>query len=124
MPAVPIKLKFKSIDIPFDTKNHQNKVLEELIFDDPNTISIDYNTIKFPLIIRKWQKGDYFYPIGLKGKKKLSKFFKDEKMSLLEKENAWILCTANNNIIWVIGKRLDEHFKVTKTTSKLLKVKY
>ena len=122
--TVPIKLKFKSIDIPFDTKNHQNKVLEELIFDNPNTISIDYNTIKFPLIIRKWQKGDYFYPIGLNGKKKLSKFFKDDKMSLLEKENAWVLCASDNTIIWVIGKRLDERFKVIKTTSKVLKIKY
>jgi tRNA(Ile)-lysidine synthase len=121
--TIPIKLKFKSIDIPFDTKNHQNKVLEELVFDNPNTIYIDYNKIQFPLIIRKWQKGDYFFPIGLNGKKKLSKFFKDEKMSLLEKENAWVLC-SNNDIIWVIGKRLDERFKVTKTTSKLLKIKY
>ncbi|UMB53474.1 tRNA lysidine(34) synthetase TilS [Lutibacter sp. A64] len=122
--TVPIKLKFKNIDIPFDTKNHQNKVLEELIFNKPNTISIDCDKIQFPLIIRKWQKGDYFYPIGLNGKKKLSKFFKDEKMSLLEKENTWILCTLDNTIIWVIGKRLDERFKVTKTTSKLLKIKY
>lgn len=121
--TVPVKIKFKSIDIPFDTKNHQNKVLEELIFDNPNTISIDYNKLQFPLIIRKYEKGDYFFPIGLNGKKKLSKFFKDEKMSLLEKENTWVLC-SNNDIIWVIGKRLDERFKVTKTTSKLLKIKY
>ena len=122
--TVPIKLKFKSIDIPFDTKNHQNKVLEELIFDNPNTISIDYNKLQFPLTIGKPKKGDYFFPIGLNGKKKLSKFFKDEKMSLIEKENTWVLYTANNLIIWVIGKRLDERFKVTKTTSKLLKVKF
>ena len=118
----PIKLKFKTIDIPFDTKNHQNKVFEELIFDAINTISIDYNKIKFPLTIRKWQKGDYFYPIGLLGKKKLSKFFKDTKMSLIDKENTWLLC-SNNDIIWVIGKRLDDRFKVTKTTSKILKIK-
>ena len=119
----PIKLKFKSIAIPFDTKNHQNKILEELIFDNPNTISVDYDKVQFPLIIRKWEKGDYFFPIGLKGKKKLSKFFKDEKMSLLEKENSWILCSSNNAIIWIIGKRMDERFKATKTTCKLLKIK-
>ncbi len=118
----PIKLKFKTIDIPFDTKNHQNKVFEELIFDDINTITVDYDKIKFPLIIRKWQKGDYFYPIGLLGKKKLSKFFKDTKMSLIDKENTWLLC-SNNDIVWVIGKRLDDRFKVTKTTSKILKIK-
>ena len=102
--------------------HYENKVFGEIIFDNPNNISIDYDKIQFPLTIRKWQKGDYFYPIGLNGKKKLSKFFKDQKMSLLEKENTWILCSTND-IIWVIGKRLDERFKVTKTTSKLLKIK-
>lgn len=118
----PIKLKFKKVDIPFDTKNHQNKVFAELILDDNNRIAIDYDKIEFPLIIRKWQKGDFFYPIGLHGKKKLSKFFKDEKLSLLEKEKTWLLC-SKNDIVWVIGKRLDERFKVTKTTSTILKIK-
>ncbi len=118
----PIKLKFETVIITFDTKNHQNKVLRELFFDDINTISIDADSIQFPLTVRKWQKGDFFYPIGLKGKKKLSKFFKDEKLSLLDKENTWLLC-SENDIIWVIGKRLDDRFKVTKNTSKILKIK-
>ncbi|MDD3722888.1 MAG: tRNA lysidine(34) synthetase TilS [Lutibacter sp.] len=117
----PITLKFKTITILFDNKNHQNKVLEELIFDDKNTISIDFDKIKFPLILRKWQKGDYFFPIGLNGKKKISKFFKDEKLSLTDKENVWLLC-SKNEIIWVVGKRMDDRFKVTKTTSKILKI--
>ncbi len=118
----PIKLKFETIPILSDTKNHQTKVLRELIFDDMNTISIDADTVHFPLTIRKWQKGDFFYPIGLKGKKKLSKFFKDEKLSLLDKENTWLLC-SKDAIVWVIGKRLDDRFKVTKTTSKIVKIK-
>ncbi|MDO9274985.1 MAG: tRNA lysidine(34) synthetase TilS [Lutibacter sp.] len=120
---VPIALKFETITIPFDTKNHQNKVLEELIFDDKNTISIDFDNIEFPLLLRKWQKGDFFFPIGLNGKKKVGKFFKDEKLSLTEKENIWLLC-SNNEIVWVIGKRMDNRFKVTKTTSKILKISY
>lgn len=118
----PIKLKFEKVDFPFDTKNHQNKILKEVLFDDKNTISVDYNKIEFPLTIRKWQKRDYFYPIGLQGKKKISKFFKDEKLSVTEKENTWLLC-SNNQIIWVIGYRLDERFKVSETTSKILKIK-
>jgi len=117
----PISLKFETISIPFDTKNDEGKILNELIFDDNNTISIDYNKIQFPLTIRKKEKGDYFFPIGLNGKKKLSKYFKDEKMSILEKENTWILC-SKNDIIWVIGKRLDDRFKVTKYSSKILKI--
>ncbi|MFA5297597.1 MAG: tRNA lysidine(34) synthetase TilS, partial [Lutibacter sp.] len=119
----PIALKFETITIPFDTKNHQNKVLEELIFDDNTTISIDFDKIEFPLILRKWQKGDYFFPIGLNGKKKVSKFFKDEKLSLIEKENAWLLC-SKNEIVWVVGKRLDDRFKITKSTSTILKINY
>ncbi|KUO67424.1 MAG: tRNA(Ile)-lysidine synthetase [Lutibacter sp. BRH_c52] len=118
---VPIALKFETITIPFDTKNHQNKVLEELIFDDKNTISIDFDNLEFPLIFRKRQKGDFFFPIGLNGKKKVSKFFKDEKLSLIDKENAWLLC-SKNDIVWVVGMRLDDRFKVTKSTSKILKI--
>jgi tRNA(Ile)-lysidine synthase len=117
----PISLKFETIIIPFDTKNHQNKILEEVLINDKNTITLDYDKIKFPLTIRKWQKGDYFFPIGLKGKKKISKFFKDLKLSISEKENAWLLC-SNNQIIWVVGYRLDDRFKVTKSTNKLLKI--
>ena len=118
----PISLKFEKIDIPFDSKSHQNKILEEILLDDKNTISIDYDKITFPLTIRKWQKGDYFYPIGLNGKKKLSKFFKDEKLAITEKQNTWLLC-SNQQIIWVIGYRLDNRFKVSKTTSTILKIK-
>lgn len=118
----PVKLKFKKVDIPFDTRNHQNKVFGELILDEPTTISIDYDKIEFPLIIRKWEKGDYFYPIGLNGKKKLSKFFKDEKISIIDKEKTWLLC-SKDDIVWVIGKRLDDRFKVSKTTSTILKIK-
>ncbi len=119
---IPIKLKFETITIAFDTKNHQNKILAALIFDDNNTISIDFDKLQFPLTIRKKQKGDFFFPIGLNGKKKVSKYFKDEKMSLLEKENTWLLC-SKNDIVWVIGKRLDNRFKVEKSTSKILKIK-
>ena len=118
---LPIPLKFETITIPFDTKNHQNKVLEELIFDDKNTISVDFDKVEFPLVLRKRQKGDFFFPIGLNGKKKVSKFFKDEKCSLIDKENTWLLC-SKNDIVWVLGMRLDDRFKVTKTTSKILKI--
>tara|TARA_R110001583_G_scaffold49099_2_gene153787 strand:+ start:6746 stop:8098 length:1353 start_codon:yes stop_codon:yes gene_type:complete len=119
----PIKLKFEKIEIPFDTKNDDGKILNELIFDDNNTISIDYSKLTFPLTIRKWQKGDYFFPIGLNGKKKVSKYFKDEKMSIVEKENTWLL-TSEDAIVWIVGKRLDNRFKVTKKSSTILKIKH
>ena len=78
--------------------------------------------LKFPLSVRKWQNGDYFYPSGMQGKKKLSKYFKDEKLSLLDKENTWLLCNFENEIIWIVGKRQDNRFIATKTTTNILKI--
>jgi tRNA(Ile)-lysidine synthase len=86
-----------------------------------NVIFVDKEKLKFPLTIRKWQEGDFFYPFGMQGKKKLSKFFKDEKFSLLDKENALLLCSGND-IVWIINKRADDRFKVTAHTSQILKI--
>ena len=86
-----------------------------------NCIFVDEDKIKFPLTIRKWQEGDYFYPAGMNGKKKLSKYFKDEKYSLLDKENQWLLC-SEDQIIWVIGKRADQRFIATETTQQNIKI--
>ena len=60
----------------------------------------------------------------MKGKKKVSKYFKDEKFSLLQKENTWLLCTYKNEIIWVINKRLDRRFSVSDKTKNILKIFY
>ncbi len=84
-------------------------------------ILVDKKKLKYPLTVRKWKNGDYFYPLGMQGKKKLSKFFKDEKLSLLEKEKIWLLC-SENNIVWIIGKRLDKRYKITDNTTHSLKI--
>lgn len=86
-----------------------------------NTIYIDADQLNFPLSIRNWQEGDLFYPIGMKGKKKLSKYFKDEKLSLIDKENVWILFSGED-VVWIIGRRPDERFKVTGNTKTILKI--
>lgn len=86
-----------------------------------NTIFVDKGKLKYPLTLRKKKEGDVFYPLGMKGKKKLSKYFKDEKFSLLDKENTWLLCT-NGTIVWVVGWRADDRFKVTKNTKKIIKI--
>ncbi|NAS30053.1 tRNA lysidine(34) synthetase TilS [Flavobacteriaceae bacterium R38] len=103
----PLKLTFKEV----------NAISKE----DESVIFVDKETLKFPLIVRKWEIGDYFYPYGLKGKKKLSKFFKDEKYSLIAKENQWLLCSGDD-IMWVIRKRVDDRFKVTEKTNQILKI--
>jgi tRNA(Ile)-lysidine synthase len=86
------------------------------------TIFVDNDKLVFPLVLRKWKTGDVFMPFGMDGKsKKVSKVFKDEKLSLIEKENTWLLC-SNDQIIWVIGMRSDNRFRITNTTKNILKI--
>jgi tRNA(Ile)-lysidine synthase len=82
---------------------------------------VDEDKITFPLTLRKWRTGDCFYPSGMTGKKKLSKYFKDEKYSLLDKHKQWLLCT-DDQIIWVIGKRADQRFLAQKDTVKTIQI--
>ncbi|KOY51407.1 tRNA lysidine(34) synthetase TilS [Polaribacter dokdonensis] len=104
----PIQLTFSEVS----ELNEQNK----------QTIYVDKDLLNYPLSLRKKQNGDYLYPLGMTGKKKLSKYFKDEKFSLLDKENTWLLCNANNAIIWVIGYRQDRRFSAIQSTKKNLKI--
>jgi tRNA(Ile)-lysidine synthase len=100
------------------------EVTEQSI-QNKNTIYVSKESLKHPLIVRKWKNGDYFYPAGMQGKKKLSKYFKDEKLSLLEKQNTWLLCSADDSIIWIIGMRKDNRFKIeTKTSKTYLKITF
>lgn len=99
---------------PFTSENVISKTADSAI--------IDLDKIQFPLTIRKWKTGDTFQPIGMKGKKKLSDFFIDQKLSLIEKENTWLLCSGEE-IVWVIGMRLDERFKITDKTKQLFQIK-
>lgn len=87
-------------------------------------ILVDKNLLKFPLQVRKWKNGDYLCPSGMQGRKKLSRLFKDKKLSLLDKENIWLLTNADDTIIWVIGMRQDRRFMITATTKTLLKISY
>ncbi len=86
-----------------------------------NIIFVDKDKLNFPLTIRKWQEGDFFFPLGMKGRKKVSKYFKDEKFSLIDKENTWLLCSGND-IVWIVNHRADDRFKVTTKTQNILKI--
>ena len=86
---------------------------------DAARAEIDAAKLDWPLVLRRWRAGDYLYPIGLNKKQKLSKFFKDHKLSLIEKEEQWVL-TSGNKVVWLVGRRLDERFKVGKHTEQML----
>ena len=87
-----------------------------------STIFVDEDKLVFPLTLRHWNEGDVFQPFGMEGKsKKVSKLFKDEKLSLIDKEKVWLLC-SNNQVVWVVGIRQDERFKIDPNSKNLLKI--
>jgi tRNA(Ile)-lysidine synthase len=96
---------------------------ERFEITNANTVFVDADKLAFPLTLRKWQTGDSFRPFGMEGKKKLSKFFKDEKLSLIAKQKVWVLCSGNE-VVWVVGMRLDDRFKVEKNTRTILRIEY
>ncbi len=116
-----IKENEEVVMLPMGTFHFE--AVEDFENSDSRTIFVDRDKIKYPLVVRKWQEGDYFHPFGMKGKKKLSKFFKDEKLSLPQKENCWLLC-SNDKIVWVIGHRPDARFAVKDETKQILRLSY
>lgn len=112
-----------------DLSSKENKLPISLIWENVNPTSkmnwkshqaaLDKSLLKKPLCLRKYKKGDYFYPSGMNGKKLLSKFFKDEKYTILQKESQWLLCSAEA-IVWVVGKRCDERFTAKASASEIL----
>lgn len=114
-----INKNHKQVELPIGTLNIST--VKQFNETNDSTIYVDAETLKFPLTFRKWKEGDYFFPFGMQGKKKLSKYFKDEKLSLIEKEHVGLLCSGND-IVWVVGRRADDRFKVTEKTKHILKI--
>jgi len=116
-----------TINAPDDTKHlpialSMEAVGEAVFSGDRNEIVIPYTEQLFPLTLRRWRQGDKFRPFGMKGFKKLSDFFKDHKLSLFEKEAVWVLANKEQ-IIWIIGYRLDDRCRIGANDGRLLKMK-
>ena len=106
----PIKLTIQNTD------DYTSKNKEQII--------IDKDLVNYPLSLKKWHHGDAMYPTGMTGSKKISQLFKDNKLSLLDKEKIWILADAKDHIIWVIGLRQDRRYLANKTSKNRLKISY
>jgi len=88
---------------------------------DPHTAQLDFDKLKFPLTLRHWQVGDFFIPFGQRGKQKLSDFFVNQKLSCFEKERVWLLCSGED-IVWVVGYRIDNRYRISSRTKRVLVV--
>ena len=115
-----IDSELSAIEIPLSLSFSQEENFKK---GDSKSLMLDKSKLKFPLVLRKWKQSDYFYPNGLKGGKKLSKYFKDEKYSLLEKEAQWLLCSGED-IVWVVGKRADQRFLANADTKDKWLIRY
>ncbi len=87
-----------------------------------STAALDADKLKFPLTLRRWQEGDWFMPLGMQGKKHLSNFLIDQKVPLNLKDDVRVLTSADGKICWVVGMRVDDRFKVTEDTTRVLAV--
>jgi tRNA(Ile)-lysidine synthase len=118
------KIKFENGILLVEKLSSENWTLQT----SNNIATLDAKQIKFPLLLRKWKQGDYFYPLGMQnmtggrpGKKKVAKFFIDQKLSKTEKEKVWVI-EMNKKILWVIGYRIDDRFKITPSTKEVLRL--
>ncbi|MEC9209368.1 MAG: tRNA lysidine(34) synthetase TilS [Bacteroidota bacterium] len=91
----------------------------DFVLDKNQSIAkLDFDKLSFPLRLRRWKNGDKFKPLGMHNFKKVSDFFIDEKYSLLDKQNQWILC-SKNDIVWIVGNRIDDRYKIDTHTKKV-----
>jgi tRNA(Ile)-lysidine synthase len=111
------KVKVGSMALSFEIINTPNVQLNQ----GSSVALLDCDALQFPLRLRRWQAGDRFVPLGMKGEKKLSDFFIDSKLNLFEKQEQLLLCSANGDVAWVVDRRMDNRYRVTKSTRRILK---
>lgn len=122
--AYLINLEDDNVDLPVELKPEIVVIKESYqIEKDKKFAYFDFDKLSFPLVLRHWQEGDWFVPFGMKGKKKISDYFSDKKFSLFDKEKTWLLCSGQD-VIWIVGERTDNRYRIEKTTKRVLKLKF
>ena len=122
--AYLINLEDDNVDLPVELKPEIVVIKEDYqIEKDRKFAYFDFDKLSFPLVLRHWQEGDWFVPFGMKGKKKVSDYFSDKKFSLFDKEKTWLLCSGQD-VIWIVGERTDNRYRIEKTTKRVLKLKF
>ncbi|HXB08980.1 MAG TPA: tRNA lysidine(34) synthetase TilS, partial [Puia sp.] len=89
----------------------------------PGVAVLDAGKVGYPLLLRKWKAGDYFYPLGLRKKKKVARFLIDARVSLAEKERVWVL-EMDKKMLWIVGRRIDDRWKVGPGTRRVLRIEF
>ena len=117
-----ISVNDKKIDQPFSLEINRIAIKNDFqVSKNKNCIHINASKLTFPLEIRRWREGDVFYPFGMKQRKKVSDFFIDNKLSLLEKEKSWLL-VSGENIVWIVGQRMDDRFRIDEETKEVIEL--
>lgn len=125
-------MSFVSIDVRSDTAQ-VDTIYGSLFFNlslnfeksvDPSSVYVDLGKLVYPLRVEVYSKGMEFIPFGMSGKKSLSKFFKDKKLSIIDKNRSLVLVNGNNELIWVVNQRMDDRYKITESTSRILKISF
>ena len=95
-----------------------------LITDNPNVAQLDYDKLKLPLKTRFWQQGDRFHPLGMRGTKLVSDFFNDNNFTTFQKKTTPILVDSDDQIVWIVGHRIDDRFKITEKTKTIYQINF
>ncbi|MEP6613645.1 MAG: tRNA lysidine(34) synthetase TilS, partial [Mucilaginibacter sp.] len=119
-PCVLINIQDKEINYAHYKLNILHDDSPLIVKNNPMAVSIDAGLLIYPLTLRRWQQGDYFVPLGMKGRKKVSDFFVGEKVSLHQKDKIPLLINGNGDIMWIGGYRLADNYKVTQNTKKVV----
>ncbi len=113
-----ININDKALTFPISIKLSIQDIKDFTLIKNSRLAALDYSKLDFPLILRPWQKGDFFVPLGMKGKKKISDYMIDEKFSSFQKENTWVICSLDT-IVCIVGHRINDEFKLVPETEKV-----